>query len=94
MGFEISVFKNGYTWDSRVLNGGAGTPTGEIVIVSGRKEESIDLGKATSLGYAKALIERYVRDCIDDPKEEEIGGDVQIGTLTSEGLDWIIPPKA
>ncbi len=36
MGFELSVFKNGRTWDSCVAE--SGTPNGEIIIVGGGAE--------------------------------------------------------
>jgi hypothetical protein len=90
MGFEISVFKNGHTWDSCITDGG--TPNGEIVIVSGGTEPT-EFEKPTSLNQAKNMIEHYILSCIADSRNEEIGGDVHIGKLTLKGFDWIIPLK-
>jgi hypothetical protein len=91
MGFELSVFKNGRTWDSCIIDGG--TPSGEIIVVSSGVEPA-DFDKPRSLNQAKSMIEHYIQDCIADPRNEEIGGDVHIGKLTSEGFDWMVPPKA
>lgn len=90
MGFEVSVFKNGRTWDSCVIEGG--TPSGEIAIVSGGVGLA-EFDKPTSLNQATGMIEHYIQDCIADPRNEEIGGDIHIGKLTSGGFDWMVPPK-
>ena len=90
MVLEIEVFKNGYTWDSRVS--GSGVPNGEIDLVSGGIE-SKEFGKPTSLDQAKDWIEDYIRDCIADPRNAEIGGEVHIGKLTSGGFDWMVSPQ-
>jgi len=89
MGFEMSVFKNGRTWDSCVTGGGM--PTGEIFVISGGLEQ-VTFDKPASLSQATGMIDHYIRDCIADPRNEEIGGDVHIGKLTSEGFDWVIAP--
>lgn len=90
MGFELSVFKNGRTWDSCVIDGG--TPSGEIMIVSGGKEV-VTFDKPNSLNQAKGMIEHYIQNCIDDPRNEDIGGNPHIGKLTSEGFEWLVQPK-
>ncbi len=90
MGFEISVFKNGRTWDSRVIDGG--TPNGSVSIVSGGVEP-VTFENPVSLDQAKFMIERYIQDCAADPRNEEIGGDIHIGKLTLEGFDWVVSPK-
>ena len=89
MGFELSVFKNGRTWDSCVAE--SGTPTGEIIIVSGGAEP-VEFEKPTSLNQAKGMIANYIQSCIADPRDEEIGGCVHLGTLTSDGFVWDVPP--
>ncbi len=86
MGFEIRVFKNGSTWDSYV-NGG-GTPNGEIIILSGGVESS-EFDKPASLNQAKGMMESYIQDCIDDPRNKEIGGKVRIGKFTLDGFEWM-----
>jgi len=90
MGFEISVFKNGHTWDSRIAD--SGTPNGEIVIVSGGVE-SAEFEKPGSLNQANKMIEGYIEKCIADSRNEEIGGEVHMGQLTSAGFDWLRPPS-
>lgn len=88
VGFAMSVFKNGRTWDCRVTEGGK--PNGEVIIISGPDK---DLGSATSLNQASDIIQTYLEDCVAHPTEE-IGGHIHIGKLTPEGFNWIIPPKS
>jgi len=83
---QISVFKNGQTWDSRVIEGG--TPNGEIDIISG---PDATFEKPVSLNQARNMIEHYIRSAVDDPERPDIGGYPHIGKLTSEGFDWLIP---
>jgi hypothetical protein len=88
MVFELCVFKNGRTWDSRVT--GSGTPNGEIDIISGGDAM---FEKPTSLNQARNMIESYIRGCIADPQSPDIGGDPHIGKLSSYGFEWILSPK-
>jgi hypothetical protein len=84
---EITVFKNGRTWDCSIEEGFA---NGEITIVSG-PDKTFD--KPASLGQARNMIEDYLQECVANPTEE-IGGHVHIGRLMPGGFDWILPPKA
>ena len=83
MRFELSVFKNGRTWESCVAE--SGTPSGEIVVISGGVEQ-VRFEKPRSLNQAKGMIESYIQSCIADSRDEEIGGDVHIGKLTWKDL--------
>jgi hypothetical protein len=86
--FELYAFKNGSTWDSCVSDGG--TPNGEIDIISGPGEL---FKRPNSLDQAKNMIESYIRGSIADPERPDIGGDPHIGKLSSDGFEWILPPK-
>lgn len=37
----------------------------------------------------KGMIESYIQDCIDDPRNKEIGGKVRIGKFTLDGFEWV-----
>jgi hypothetical protein len=84
---QITVSKNGRTFDCSVEEGPA---CGDIDIVSG---PGCSFDKPVSLEQAKDSIERYIKGCIDDPRNEDIGGEVHIGKFTSEGFDWMVPPS-
>jgi hypothetical protein len=83
---EITVFKNGRTWDCSVEENFA---NGEVDLVSGPGKT---FDKPTSLGQARTMIEAYLQECVANPTEE-IGGHVHIGRLTPGGFDWILPPN-
>jgi hypothetical protein len=87
MVLELNVFKNGSTWDSCVSGG---SPNGEIDIISG---PGALFERPNSLDQAKSMIEHYIRCSIADPERPDIGGDPQIGELSSGGFEWILPPK-
>jgi len=83
---EITISKNGLSFDCAVKEG---TPSGDIDIASG--PDAI-FDKPVSLNQAKNMIESYIRSAIADPACSDIGGQVHIGKLTSEGFGWIISP--
>jgi hypothetical protein len=87
-GFEISVSKNGRTWEC--FSDGEGEPNGEIVIMSG---PDTDFHKPASLHEAQGLIKDYLDDCVAHPPTDLIGGHVHLGRFTHEGFRWIQPPK-
>lgn len=84
---QITISKNGRSFDC-IAEGG--TPSGDIGIASG-PDATFD--KPVSLNQAKNMIESYIRSVIADPKCPDIGGQVHIGKLTSEGFDWMVPPQ-
>jgi hypothetical protein len=83
---EITVFKNGRTWDCRVDEG---VPHGEITIVAGPEH---DFRKPGTLDEATNSIKAYLENCVAHPTNE-IGGHVHIGKFTPDGFSWIQPPK-
>ena len=83
---EVSVFKNGRTWDCSVEEY---LPSGEIDIVSGPEG---DFEKPQSLSEANNMIRAYLEDCVSHPTDQ-IGGQIHIGKFTSDGFSWIQPPK-
>jgi hypothetical protein len=83
---EISVFKNGRTWDCRVEEY---VPSGEVNLVSGPGGV---FDTPRSLNEAKNLITLYLEDCVAHPTDE-IGGHIHIAQFTSDGFSWIRPPK-
>jgi hypothetical protein len=89
MMFEISVFKNGNSWDSYVSKSTA-APSEGISIISG---PAAKFEKPTSLNQAKNMIEAYIRSSIADKKILDIGGDPHIGKLSLNGFEWILAPK-
>lgn len=78
---QIKVSKNGRKFDCSVEEGSA---NGSIDIVSGPE---FDFDKPDSLNQAKDMIEHYIQECIDDPRNEDIGGEVHVGKFTSAGFD-------
>jgi hypothetical protein len=85
---EITISKNGLSFDCAVEEC---TPSGDIGKASG--PDAI-FDKPVSLNQAKNMIEGYIRSTIADPECPNIGGQVHIGKLTSEGFEWIIPPES
>jgi len=82
---ELSVFKNGRTWDCCV---GEGEANGEIDILSGPSKE---FKHPNSMRDAENEIKSYLDDCVSHPTEE-IGGHVHIAKFTHEGFSWIQTP--
>jgi hypothetical protein len=84
---ELSVFKNGRTWDCCIDENVA---NGEIVIACGPNRS---FEKPRSLSEAVSAIQVYLEDCVADPTEEGIGGHIHIAKFTPDGFSWIQPPK-
>jgi hypothetical protein len=83
---QISIFKNGRTWDCSVEEG---TVNGDVDIVSGPDGK---FDKPASLDEAAGAIKAYLKDCVANPTDE-IGGHVHIARLTLDGFSWVQPPK-
>lgn len=83
---QISVFKNGRTWDCAVEEG---NPNGELDLLSGPSQV---FEKPQSLDEATNMIGAYLDDCVAHPTNE-IGGHVHIAKFTDAGFSWIRPPK-
>ena len=84
---QITVYKNGRTWDCGEVE--EGDPNGEIDIVSG-PDKSFE--NPRSLDEAENMIATYLDDCVSHPTEQ-IGGHVHIARFTPEGFSWARSPK-
>jgi hypothetical protein len=69
-----------------------GSPNeGGINVFSGCKKIAVP-NTPHCLEEAMDVVEEYIQSCIDDPECEDIGGRIQMGTLTPEGFNWIRMP--